>query len=178
MPRPLYGGRSRAQLLRKRKILHSGLVENIYVQPASSDAGVALGAAVYRYVQLTGKRPDFVFDHAFYGPSYGDSEIEQLLKEAKVPYERVSDIAEKTAELLGAGKIIGWFQGRMEVGPRALGGRSILADPSIPGIKDKVTFTGKVFWQIDSVSVYSRAPLRLRNPLQLQRRQHPIPDPH
>ncbi|OGJ56310.1 hypothetical protein A3D88_01470 [Candidatus Peribacteria bacterium RIFCSPHIGHO2_02_FULL_52_16] len=120
------------------KLIHSGLIDNIYVQPASSDAGVALGAAVHEYVRLTGKRPDFVFDHAYFGPSYSDAEIEKLLKEAKVPYEPVENIAERTAELMSQGKIVGWFQGRMEAGPRALGGRSIVADPMIPGIKDKV----------------------------------------
>lgn len=120
------------------RILHSGTVDDIFIQPASSDAGVALGAAVARYVELTGKRPDFVFDHAYWGPQYADEEIEKILKEAKLPYERAPDIEARTAQMLKAGKIVGWFQGRMEVGPRALGGRSILADPSIPGIKDKV----------------------------------------
>ncbi|MDO8648419.1 MAG: carbamoyltransferase C-terminal domain-containing protein [Candidatus Peregrinibacteria bacterium] len=120
------------------KIYHAGIVDDIYIQPASSDAGVALGAAVLRHVQVTGERPKFVFDHAYWGPEYSDAEIEKVLKEAKVSYEKCSSIEQKTAELLKDGKIVGWFQGRMEVGPRALGGRSILADPSIPGIKDKV----------------------------------------
>ena len=120
------------------RILHSGTVDDIFIQPASSDAGVALGAAVARHVELTGKRPDFVFDHAYWGPKYEDVEIEKILKEAKLPYEHVPNIEARTAQMLKEGKIVGWFQGRMEVGPRALGGRSILADPSIPGIKDKV----------------------------------------
>lgn len=120
------------------KIFQSGLIDDIYIQPASSDAGTALGAAVMRYVELTGERPQFVFDHAYWGPQFTNEEIEKVLKEAKVSYERYKNIEEKTADLLAQGKIVGWFQHRMEIGPRALGARSILADPSINGIKDKV----------------------------------------
>lgn len=120
------------------KLLHAGLLDGLYVQPASSDAGVALGAAVHEHVRITGKRPACVFQHAYYGPAYDDAEIEAALRATKMPYEKVPDITERAARLLAEGKIIGWFQGRMEVGPRALGGRSILADPKIPGIKDRV----------------------------------------
>ncbi len=120
------------------RLIHSGVVDDIYVQPASSDAGVALGAAVLRHVQATGTRPRFVFDHAYWGPEYSDEEIERVLSESKLSYERPNSIEERTAALLADGRIVGWFQGRMEAGPRALGGRSILADPSIAGMKEKV----------------------------------------
>ena len=120
------------------KLLASEYVDDIFIQPASSDAGVALGAAVMRQVELTGERPHFVFDHAYYGPAFSDAEIEAVLRESKLRYERCGDIAKRTAELMAQGKVVGWFQGRMEVGPRALGGRSIVADPSIKGIKDRV----------------------------------------
>lgn len=120
------------------KLLHSEYVDDIFVQPASSDAGVALGAAVLQHVQLTGKRPSFVFDHAYYGPEYSDEEIEAVLRESKLGYERCDNIERRTAELMSQGKVVGWFQGRMEAGPRALGGRSIVADPAVEGIKDKV----------------------------------------
>ncbi len=120
------------------KLLASEFVDDIYIQPASSDAGAALGAAVMQHVQLTGERPSFVFDHAYYGPEFSDEEIEAVLKESKLRYERCDNIAQRTAELMTQGKVVGWFQGRMEAGPRALGGRSIVADPSIPGIKDTV----------------------------------------
>ena len=120
------------------KLLQSDAVDDIYVQPASSDAGVALGAAVLRHVQRTGQRPSTVFDHAYWGPAYDDDDIAAFLDEAKLPYERVDSIEGRTAELLAAGNIVGWFQGRMEVGPRALGGRSILADPAVSGMKDRV----------------------------------------
>src|SRR3989339_502667 len=112
-------------------------VDDIFIQPASSDAGAALGAAVMRHVELTGERPHFVFDHAYYGPVFSDREIEAILKESKLRYERCENIARRTAELMAKGKVVGWFQGRMEAGPRALGGRSIVADPSIKGIKDR-----------------------------------------
>ena len=125
------------------KLLHSDYVDDIFVQPASSDAGVALGAAVLSHVELTGKRPSFVFDHAYYGPEYSDEEIEAVLKESKLGYERCDNIERRTAELMSQGKVVGWFQGRMEAGPRALGGRSIVADPSLEGIKDKVNFEVK-----------------------------------
>lgn len=68
-------------------------------------------------------------DHAYLGPSYSDEEIEQFLTWSKLPFERLDNIAEQTAELLAQGQVIGWFQGRMEFGPRALGARSILASP-------------------------------------------------
>ena len=120
------------------KLLLSGVVDDIYIQPASSDAGVSLGAAVLRHVQLTGARPGFRFEHAYWGPEYSDDQIEAVLRESKLAYRRPDDIEAHTAKLLAQGRIVGWFQGRMEVGPRALGARSIIADPAIPGIKDKV----------------------------------------
>jgi carbamoyltransferase len=68
-------------------------------------------------------------EHAFYGPAYGEEEIEQFLRWAKLPYRRMANVAEETADILAADRVIGWYQGRMEFGPRALGGRSILASP-------------------------------------------------
>ena len=120
------------------KLLQSGVLDDIYIQPASSDAGVSLGAAVLRHVQVTGTRPGFRFEHAYWGPEYPDEAIEAVLSESKIAYRRLSDIETHTAKLLALGHIVGWFQGRMEVGPRALGARSILADPALPGIKDRV----------------------------------------
>ena len=68
-------------------------------------------------------------DHAFLGPGFDDDEIEAFLRWSKLPYRRLDDVAEETAEILAQDKVIGWFQGRMEFGPRALGARSILASP-------------------------------------------------
>src|ERR671933_504231 len=107
-----------------------GPFKEIWVQPASGDAGTALGAAIYVDAEErgTGER-GYRMDHAFLGPAYGDGEIEEFLRWAKVPYRRLAHIAEETAALLADDKIVGWFQGRMEYGPRALGARSILASP-------------------------------------------------
>jgi carbamoyltransferase len=107
----------------------SGFSE-VWVQPAAGDAGTALGAALWIDSQQRGARERvWQMEHAFLGPAYGDDEIEEFLKQAKLPYRKVDDIAEAAAELLAQNKVIGWFQGRMEFGPRALGARSILASP-------------------------------------------------
>src|SRR5207237_7005766 len=71
----------------------------------------------------------YQMDHAFLGPAYTDDEIESFIRWAKLPYRRLTDIAAEAADLLAQDKVIGWFQGRMEFGPRALGARSILASP-------------------------------------------------
>jgi carbamoyltransferase len=77
-------------------------------------------------------------DHAFLGPSYCDDEIEQFLRGSKLPYRRLDKVAEETADLLAEDRVIGWFQGRMEFGPRALGARSILASPIQPSIQARL----------------------------------------
>jgi len=110
--------------------------EDIYVQPAAGDDGIAVGAAFQLHHQITGAPRKFEMTHALWGPEYGDTEIERFLDMAKLPYERTAEVEERTAELLAAGKIVGWFQGRMEFGPRALGARSILADPTRGDMKD------------------------------------------
>ena len=120
------------------KILTSGLVDKIFVQPAASDEGVALGAALAPYLDHGGRLPDRPMRHAYLGPAFDDDNIEGALRTYRLRYERLSDPAATAAELLCKGKIIGWFQGRMEFGPRALGNRSILADPRDPQMNAKV----------------------------------------
>lgn len=112
------------------RIRDRGPFRNIWVQPASGDSGTALGAAmsVDQSVRGSGKK-SFVMDHAYWGPEYPDEEVENFLTRAKISYRKLENVAAETARLLAADKIIGWFQGRMEFGPRALGGRSILASP-------------------------------------------------
>lgn len=112
------------------RLREHGPFKHIWVQPAAGDAGTALGAALWVDAdeRRDGKR-SYQMDHAFLGPSFSDEEIEQFLRWSKLPYRRMENIAEETAGLLAEEKIIGWFQGRMEFGPRALGGRSILASP-------------------------------------------------
>jgi len=108
------------------------------VQPAASDAGTALGAAVWAYVQRTGERPKTTFNHAYWGPEYDNDEIQATLDQAKITYRKVDDVSAETARLVADDKIVGWFQGRVEVGPRALGARSIIANPTNPQMKDAV----------------------------------------
>lgn len=120
------------------KILASGLIEKMFVQPAASDDGVALGAALAPYLDGGGRLPTKAMRHAYLGPAFDDEAIEHALRTYKLKYSRASDVAAIAAELLAGGKILGWFQGRMEFGPRALGSRSILADPRDPEMSAKV----------------------------------------
>lgn len=113
--------------------------DGIFVQPASSDAGTALGAAAWVHTRMTGRRPDGPFDHAYWGPAYSEADIEAALRKTRVKnYERSDDICAVTAQLLADNHIVGWFQGPMELGARALGGRSILANPAGPDMRDRV----------------------------------------
>jgi carbamoyltransferase len=118
------------------KIFSDTPFEEVYVQPAAGDAGLSVGAAFFIEHQILGRPRKFVMEHAYWGPGYSDSEMQQALREAgfRPPeYEvRALDedrVARETAKLISEGKIIGWFQGRAEWGPRALGNRSILVDP-------------------------------------------------
>lgn len=120
------------------KILASDIVDRIFVQPAASDDGACLGAVLVPELDSGGPLPIHRMRHAFLGPASSDAEIETSLRTFKLRATRVADPAAIAAELLASGKILGWFQGRMEFGPRALGGRSILADPRDPQMTAKV----------------------------------------
>lgn len=111
-------------------------VEAIFVQPASGDAGISQGAAYLGSLSL-GIIPQAQHD-AYLGTSYSDDEIESVLKKLQVKYEKVSDPASLAADWVHQGQVIAWFQGRMEFGPRALGNRSILADPTRKNIQSIV----------------------------------------
>ena len=107
-----------------------GPFENVWVQPAAGDAGTALGAALWIDAkERKATRRAFAMEHAYWGPEYSDNDIEKFLRWAKVPYQKLENVAEEAAAILADDKIIGWYQGRMEFGPRALGSRSILASP-------------------------------------------------
>jgi len=108
----------------------------IFIQPAAGDSGTALGVVFYIWNILLRNPRSYVMKDAFLGPDYTDAELERAIRSFGASYERCDDIDERAAELLAAGKIVGWFQGRMEFGPRALGNRSILADPRQLEIKD------------------------------------------
>ena len=114
-----------------------GFIDHLFIQPVSYDAGVALGAAQVVSHQ-SGDDVRFKMDHVYYGPSYCNDNIALVLKRNKIDFRKSDDIASESARFIYDGKIVGWFQGGMEIGPRTLGARSILADPRDPGMKDKV----------------------------------------
>jgi carbamoyltransferase len=120
------------------KIFESTPFRDVYVQAASHDAGTSIGAAQYVWHQVLGKPREHVMKHVYLGPEYSEEEIRRALQAEDVEFRRLSDDAliNQTAHELADGKVVGWFQGRMEFGPRALGGRSILADPRRRDMKD------------------------------------------
>jgi carbamoyltransferase len=119
-----------------RKLVENPLVKNIFVQPASHDAGTPLGAAVYVAAMMGDKIAPM--KSVYLGPEYTDSEIALALDRHDIQYKSCVDIEKDVAELLAEGMVIGWFQGRMEFGPRALGNRSILGNPTIRGTSDRI----------------------------------------
>jgi carbamoyltransferase len=121
------------------RILHETNFEEIFVQPAAGDAGGALGAALWAYNSLLGKPRTFCMDHAYWGQEYSESEIGAFLAEENISHRRVVDtdeLLDQVVARLTQGKVVGWFQGKFEWGPRSLGNRSILADPRNPEMKD------------------------------------------
>lgn len=122
------------------RILREGIFERIYVPPVPHDAGGALGAAMALYVASTGRRPDLL-DHAQLGPSYSNGQILSALEGcAEVQAEELDEgaLVGRAADWLAGGRVVGWIQGRMEYGPRALGNRSFLADPRSDSIRDVI----------------------------------------
>jgi carbamoyltransferase len=120
------------------ELLRSGLIDRIYVQPAAGDDGVCIGAAYAVYPELGLPLPQQPIGHSYLGLESKNEEIEQVLKVYKLPYRRVENPSRTAAELLAKNHLVGWFQGRMEFGPRALGGRSILSDPRFAENRDRV----------------------------------------
>jgi carbamoyltransferase len=120
------------------RLLREGPFEDLWIQPAAGDAGGAVGVAQLVWHRVLGnpRQPcqGDAMSGSFLGPAYGDEEIEAFLGGKEAPAERLAreELVERTAELLSQGKVVGWFQGRMEFGPRALGSRSILGDPRNP----------------------------------------------
>lgn len=123
------------------RVLRESGFEQLYVQPAAGDGGGSLGAALWAYNTLLGKPRAFRMDHAYWGRAYSAGEICSFLRDSHIPYEYVeneSDLLDRVVERLTQGKVIGWYQGRFEWGPRALGHRSIIADARNPEMKDIV----------------------------------------
>ncbi len=113
------------------RIFHETPFKNYYVQPAAGDAGCSLGSALMVWHQVLGNKREVVMDHAYWGPGFTNTECQRVLDEAGLKFETLDDeiLLPKLAKLIADGAIVGWFNGRMELGPRALGARSFLADP-------------------------------------------------
>ena len=120
------------------RVIRETPFKNLFVQPAAGDAGGAVGVAHYLYNTVEKHPRGKAWSHAYLGPSYSDAEIRDYLDGAGANYRVLAraELLATTAGLLSEGNVIGWFQGRMEFGPRALGGRSILADPRDPKMRD------------------------------------------
>ncbi|MBR1274503.1 carbamoyltransferase C-terminal domain-containing protein [Bradyrhizobium sp. AUGA SZCCT0283] len=114
--------------------------ENVWIQPAAGDDGIAIGCAYYGWLEILKQRRDFVMDHSYVGRRYSDqdaaTELKKLLVRIQVGAVKSENVCRDTARLLADQKVIGWFQDRSEFGPRALGNRSLLADPRKPEMKD------------------------------------------
>jgi carbamoyltransferase len=120
------------------RILPETPFDEVYVQPAAGDSGIAVGAAYHVWNQELGEPRGFVMEHAYTGPQYGEAEYEEAIRAGGLTAERLDDDAlyPFVAERIAEGDVVGWFQGRMEFGPRALGNRSIVTDPRRSDMKD------------------------------------------
>jgi carbamoyltransferase len=124
------------------RILREGPFKRLFVQPAAGDSGGCLGAAALAHRELTGERPSEPMRHAFQGPSWTVDEAGTILAATGLRHldfrGRETELLEAVVDRLAAGKVVGWFHGRMELGPRALGARSLLADPRDPEMRDRL----------------------------------------
>lgn len=125
------------------KILPRTPFESVYIQPAAGDAGLAVGAAFYVWNQILGRPRSFQMNHAYWGPEFSDTDIRRALEKAQTQDGRFqttemseAELVKFTAKKIAEGNVVGWFQGRMEWGPRALGNRSIVVDPRRAEMKD------------------------------------------
>jgi carbamoyltransferase len=125
-------GVANARLLRETPFTQS------YIHPAASDDGTCVGAALHCYYNAAGGTRRFTMDHAYYGPRYSEQVLETAAVATGLPFRRLDDgpLIEEAARLLADGRVVGWYQGASEWGPRALGNRSILANPAVPNMKD------------------------------------------
>ena len=133
----LAGGVALNSVMNARILAEAGFDE-VFIQPAASDAGNAIGAASYVWHQELGKPRAWSMTHAFWGPSYTDAEMASALRTRGVAFRETDEPEAEAARRIADGKVVGWFQGRAEIGPRALGARSILADPRRAEMKDVV----------------------------------------
>lgn len=131
------GGVALNSVMNGRLVRESGF-DDLYVMPGAGDNGTSIGAAFVVWNGIKGKPRSFHHDDPYVGTSYSNEEIARIIAECKLQAEYHENIEQVTARLLHEGQIVAWFQGRMEIGPRALGSRSILANPTLPHMKDKI----------------------------------------
>ncbi len=149
--------------LANHKILEETPFEEVFIQPAAGDSGGALGAASYIYHVLLGNKRNYKMSHSYYGPEYSYNQIKRAVLNNNLSLRELnsSDLTHYVAKRISEDAIVGWFQGRMEFGPRALGNRSVLANPCNPRIKD-----------ILNEKVKHREPFRPYAPAVLEERMH------
>src|SRR5260370_30988041 len=125
------------------KIFDATPFEQVYVHPAAGDGGLAVGAAFYVWHEILGKPRSFLMYHAYWGPGYSHEEIRRAIDARRMIQDGYAitelpegDLMRRAAAIIADGRILGWFQGRAEWGPRALGNRSIVADPRRPEMNE------------------------------------------
>jgi carbamoyltransferase len=146
------------------RVMREGPFENVFVQPAAGDSGGAIGAALYVYHVVFGKPRKFTMEHAYWGAEYSASQMIEAIKKAGFKYEAFDDddkLLDRVVETLLQSKVIGWYRGRFEWGPRALGQRSILADPRREEMKEVV-----------NTKIKFREPFRPFAPVVMEDRAH------
>lgn len=146
------------------RVMRESAFKDIWIQPAAGDSGGALGAALYAYHVIFGQPRKFVQEHNYWGAKYSESEMVEAIEESGFPYERFDDLEvllERALDTILQSKVIGWFQGRFEWGPRALGNRSILADPRREEMKEIV-----------NTKIKFREPFRPFAPVILEEKAH------
>jgi len=130
------------------KLLRNTSVNNLFIFPSANDAGVSAGAALYTAALYDEDVSFAKIEHSYFGPGYTNKEIERILKLRKIRYIKAKNIYKSVARLLAENKVIGWFQGKMEIGPRALGNRSILASPLVKFNRKRVNIIkGRELWR-------------------------------
>lgn len=117
-----------------KRVLEADAVDDVFIQPVAHDAGLAVGGGMIDW------QPDMVpnLSTVYWGPEFSSEAIEELLRINKIEYEKPDELEQRVAEQIADGELVGWFQGRLEMGPRALGNRSILADPRTVESRDRV----------------------------------------
>ena len=125
-------------VLMNREIILQTPFTNLFIQPIAHDAGTSFGSALYFYHHKLKKDRNFQFKHTYWGPEYSNVQIEKVLLDSNLTYHKSNNIAQETAQQIANEKIVGWFQGRMEAGPRALGNRSITVSPLKAEMKDRL----------------------------------------